>query len=125
VANADIKADGAGGDYEGVSPLSSSTQTGHFIKSERARKHPALWDETRYLLLGLASLAAVTGLYSWLNVPLIATAFTYLIVLVLASLVSNLFYSIVLSFIAVGCLSYFFASPIYSFRVDYPQAPRL
>ena len=121
MANADIKADGAGGDYEGVSPLSSSTQTGHFIKSERARKHPALWDETRYLLLGLASLAAVTGLYSWLNVPLIATAFTYLIVLVLASLVSNLFYSIVLSFIAVGCLSYFFASPIYSFRVDYPQ----
>jgi PAS domain-containing protein len=28
---------------------------------------------------------------------------------------------IVLSFIGVGCLSYFFAPPIYSFRVDYPQ----
>src|SRR6202140_4446851 len=28
---------------------------------------------------------------------------------------------VVLSFIGVGCLSYFFAPPIYSFRVDYPQ----
>jgi PAS domain-containing protein len=28
---------------------------------------------------------------------------------------------IVLSFIGVGCLNYFFAPPIYSFRVDYPQ----
>ncbi len=74
-----------------------------------------------YLLLGLVSLATVTGLYFWLDVPLVAAAFTYLAVLVLLALVSSLSSLIVLSFIGVGCLSYFFAPPIYSFRVDYPQ----
>src|SRR3984957_11140967 len=73
------------------------------------------------LLLGRVSLATVTGLYFWLDVPLVAAAFTYLFVLVLLSLVSSLSSLIVLSFVAVGCLSYFFAPPIYSFRVDSPQ----
>src|SRR6202451_884781 len=76
---------------------------------------------TGYLLLGLVTFATVTGLYFWLDVPLVAAAFTYLFVLVLLSLVSSLSSLIVLSFVAVGCLSYFFAPPIYSFRVDSPQ----
>jgi PAS domain S-box-containing protein len=88
---------------------------------KRAKRPTALLREAGYLLLGLVSLATVTGLYFWLDVPLVAAAFTYLIVLVLLSLVSNLPSLIVLSFIGVGCLSYFFAPPIYSFRVDYPQ----
>jgi K+-sensing histidine kinase KdpD len=87
----------------------------------RAKRHPALLHEAGYLLLGLVSLATVTGVYFWLDVPLVAAAFTYLVVLVLLSLVSSLSSLIVLSFIGVGCLSYFFAPPIYSFRVDYPQ----
>jgi PAS domain S-box-containing protein len=81
----------------------------------------ASWREARYLLLGLVLIAAVTGLYFRLGVPLVAAAFTYLVVLVLLSLVSNLSSLIVLSFAGVGCLSFFFAPPIYSFRVDYPQ----
>src|SRR6202041_3323037 len=89
---------------------------------KRAEKRPtALLREAGYFLLGLASFAAVTGLYFRLDVPLVATASTYLVILVLLSLVSNLSSLIVLSFIGVGCLSYFFAPPIYSFRVDYPQ----
>jgi signal transduction histidine kinase len=44
-----------------------------------------------------------------------------LVVLVLLSLVSNLSSMVVLSFIGVCCLDYFFAPPIYSFRVDYSQ----
>jgi len=72
-------------------------------------------------LLGLVSLATVTGLYFWLDVPLAAAAFTYLVVLVLLSLVSNFASLIVLSFIGVGCLNYFFVPPIYTFHVDYPQ----
>src|SRR6202167_5869350 len=83
--------------------------------------HTALLHEAGYLLLGLVSLATVTGLYFWLDAPLVAAAFTYLVVLVLLSLVSNLSSLIVISFVGVGCLSYFFAPPIYSFRVDYPQ----
>ena len=88
---------------------------------EARLRHTALLRETGYLSLGLVSVATVTGFYFWLDVPLVATAFTYLVVLVLLALVSNLTSLIVLSFIGVGCLSYFFAPPIYSFRVDYPQ----
>jgi PAS domain S-box-containing protein len=121
VSNADTKADVARGDHEDVPPLSSSSQIGHFIKWKRAKRPTALLREAGYLLLGLFSLSTVTGLYFWLDVPLVAAAFTYLVVLVLLSLVSNLSFLIVLSFIGVGCLSYFFAPPIYSFRVDYPQ----
>src|SRR6202167_1097905 len=83
--------------------------------------HTALLHEAGYLLLGLVSLATVSGLYFWLDAPLVAAAFTYLVVLVLLSLVSNLSSLIVISFVGVGCLRYFFAPPIYSFRVDYPQ----
>jgi K+-sensing histidine kinase KdpD len=88
---------------------------------KRAKRPTALLREAGYLFLGLVSLATVTGLYFWLDVPLVAAAFTYLVVLVLLSLVTNLSSLIVLSFIGVGCLSYFFAPPIYSFRVGYPQ----
>ncbi len=121
MSNADPKADVARGDDEDVPPLSSSSQAGHFIKWKRAKRHRALLHEAGYLLLGLVSLATVTGLYFWLDVPLVAAAFTYLVVLVLLALVSHLSSLIALSFIGVGCLSYFFAPPIYSFRVDYPQ----
>jgi PAS domain S-box-containing protein len=88
---------------------------------KRAKRPTALLREAGYLLLGLVSLATVTALYFWLEVPLVAAAFTYLVELVLLSLVTSLSSLIVLSFIGVGCLSYFFAPPIYSFRVDYPQ----
>jgi len=88
---------------------------------KRAKRPTALLREAGSFLLGLVAFATVTGLYFWLDVPLVAAAFTYLVVLVLLSLVSNLSSLIVLSFIGVGCLSYFFAPPIYSFRVDYPQ----
>jgi PAS domain S-box-containing protein len=121
VSNADTKADVARGDHEDVPSLLISGQTGHFINWKRTKGPTALLREAGYLLLGLVSLATVTGLYFWLDVPLVAAAFTYLIVLVLLSLVCNLSSLIVLSFIGVCCLSYFFAPPIYSFRVDYAQ----
>jgi PAS domain S-box-containing protein len=117
VSNAATRADVARRDHEDVPPLSISRQIGHFITKRRT----ALLHETGYLLLGLVSLATVTGLYFWLDTPLSSAAFTYLVVLVLLSLVNNFSSLIVLSFIGVCCLSYFFAPPIYSFRVDYPQ----
>jgi PAS domain S-box-containing protein len=120
VSNAETKADVAGGDHEDVPSLLIGRQTGHFINWKRTG-HTALLREAGYFLLGLVSLATVTGLYFWLDAPLVAAAFTYLIVLVLLSLVSNLSFLIALSLIGVCCLSYFFASPIYSFRVDYAQ----
>jgi hypothetical protein len=110
VSNADTKADVARGEYEDVPPLSNSRQIGHFIKWKRAKGRTALLHEAGHLLLGLVSLATVTGLYFWLDAPLVAAAFTYLVVLVLLSLVSNFSSLIVLSFIGGGCLDYFFPS---------------
>jgi PAS domain S-box-containing protein len=121
VSNASTKADVARCDHEAAPPLSISSQIDHFIKWKRAKRHTALLHEAGHLSLGLVSLATVTGLYFWLDVPLISAAFTYLVVIVLLSLVSNFSSLIVLSFIGVCCLSYFFAPPIYSFHVDYPQ----
>ena len=121
MSNADTRTDGARRDDADVPPLSTSSQIGHFIKWKRAIRHTALLHEAGYLLLGLVSLATVTGLYFWLDVPLVAAAFTYLVVLVLLSLVSSFSSLIVLSFIGVCCLNYFFTPPIYTFRVDYSQ----
>ena len=121
MSNGDTKVDVARGDREGVPPPSGSSRTGRFIKWKRAKRHTALLHEAGYLLLGLVSLATVTGLYFWLHVPLVAVAFTYLVVLVLLALVSSLSSLIVLSFIDAGCLNYFFTPPIFSFRIDYPQ----
>src|SRR6476469_8505100 len=80
-----------------------------------------LLQETVRLLLGLVALAGVTGLYFWLKLPLVSAGFTYLIILVLLSLVSSFLSLAALSLVAVGALNYFFAPPIFSFRVDYPE----
>ena len=102
--------------------LGATTRTPSAVDSQSNRSFHQMEARSRIpLCSALFSLATVTGLYFWLDVPLVAAAFTYLVVLVLLSLVSNLSSLIVLSFIGVGCLSYFFAPPIYSFRVDYPQ----
>jgi hypothetical protein len=74
VSNADTKADVARGDHEDALPLSSSSQIGHFIKWERTKSQAPLLREAGYFLLGLVSLATVTGLYFWLDVPLVSVA---------------------------------------------------
>jgi PAS domain S-box-containing protein len=72
-------------------------------------------------LLGLIALALLTGLCFWLDFRLVATAFAYLILIVLLSLSGGFISLIVLSFLAVGCLNYFFAPPIFDIRADYPE----
>ena len=74
MSNADTKADVARSDHDDATPL--STQIGHFSKSKRAKRHSALLHEAGYLLLGLVSLAIVTGLYFWLDMPPLAAART-------------------------------------------------
>jgi signal transduction histidine kinase len=109
-------------DHEDRAPLSSiSNQIGLFIKSKPVKRHIEVLHEAKHLLLGLVALATVTGLCFWLDAPLASAAFIYLVVLVLLSLVTNFSSLIVLSLIGVCCLSYFFAPPIHSFRVDNPR----
>jgi PAS domain S-box-containing protein len=77
--------------------------------------------ETVLLLLGLIALASLTALCFWLDFRVVSTAFTYLILIVLLSLAGGFISLIALSFIAVGCLNYFFVPPVFTFRVDYVE----
>jgi len=77
--------------------------------------------EALYLLLGLAALALLTWLCSWLGFRLVSTAFAYLILIMLLSLAGSFVTPAVVSLIALGCLAYFFAPPIYAFRIDYEE----
>jgi PAS domain S-box-containing protein len=72
-------------------------------------------------LLDLIALALLTALCFWLDFRLVEAAFTYLILIVLLSLSGGFISLIALSFIAVGCLNFFFAPPIFEFRVDSPE----
>ena len=80
-----------------------------------------LLHETVHFLLGLIALAALTALCFWLDFQLVSTAFIYLILIVVLSLAVAFIPLVALSFIAVGCLNYFFAPPIFSFRIEYQE----
>ena len=77
-----------------------------------------LLHETVLFLLGLIALALLTALCFWLDFRLVSTAFTYLILIVLLSLADGFIPLVALSFVAVGCLNYFFVPPIFSFHIE-------
>ncbi len=78
------------------------------------------WRSAAQCSFGCIALAVVTLACFQLEVGLAATAFVYLIVIVLLSLMGSFLVSAILSIVAVGGLNYFFAPPIFNFRVDYP-----
>ena len=77
--------------------------------------------ETVRFLLGLIALASLTALCLWLDFRLVTTASLYFVLIVVLSLAGSLLASIILSFIAGGCLAYFFAPPIFDFRMYDPE----
>jgi PAS domain S-box-containing protein len=72
-------------------------------------------------LLGLVALASLTALCFSLDFRVGSTAFAYLILIVLLSLPGGFISLIALSFIAYGCLRYFFSPPIFDLRVYSPE----
>jgi K+-sensing histidine kinase KdpD len=78
----------------------------------------------RYLaaqfFLGSIALALVTLAFFRLGMDLASTAFAYLIVIVLFSLMGSFTASALLAIISVAGLNYFFAPPIFDFRIDNP-----
>jgi PAS domain S-box-containing protein len=72
------------------------------------------------VLLGVTLLGGLTFVCFRFGVNLETTAFAYLILMVLLSLRGHFIPLVVLSIIAVGCLSYFFAPPIFDFRDEAP-----
>jgi PAS domain S-box-containing protein len=73
------------------------------------------------VLLGIAGLALITYVCFWIGFGLARTAWAYLLLTVLVSLLGSFSASIILSIIAVACLNYFFVPPLFEFRVDDPD----
>ena len=68
--------------------------------------------------LGIAGLALITFVCFQVGFGLARTAFVYVILVALFSLLGSASASIVLSILAAACLNYFFAPPVFEFRID-------
>jgi PAS domain S-box-containing protein len=79
------------------------------------------WRATQQCFFGCIALALVTIVCFRLKVDFPTTAFVYLAVIVLLSLIGSYFASVVLIIVAVAGLAYFFFPPIFSFMIDLPQ----
>ena len=71
--------------------------------------------------LGCVGLASVTFVCFRLGLNITTTAFAFVIVLAGAALLGSFSASVVLSVVAVACLNFFFAPPLFDFRVDAPD----
>lgn len=78
------------------------------------------WRAVVQCLFGGIAIALLTFACFRLRLNLATTVCLYLIVIVLLSLQGSFLSSAVVSLIAVGCLAYYFAPPIFSFRVSDP-----
>jgi two-component system sensor histidine kinase KdpD len=66
---------------------------------------------------GCAAIAVSTFVTYSLHLPLATAGFTYLVVVVVVSLVYGIWQATFISLVAVFCLNYFFIRPILSFRI--------
>ena len=67
-------------------------------------------------VLGLAGLALITFVCFRLDFGVARTGFAYVILIALVSLLGSFSVSVVLSIVAVACLNYFFARPLFDPR---------
>jgi PAS domain S-box-containing protein len=85
------------------------------------KRRPRLQAAGAQFLLGIAGLAVITFVCFWLGVGLARTAFAYVILVALVSLLGSFSASAVLSIVAAACLNYFFAPPLFELRIDVPE----
>ena len=69
-------------------------------------------------LLGIAGLALITFVCFRVEFGVARTGFAYVILVALVSLLGSFIASVVLSIVAAACLNYFFAPPLFEFRID-------
>ena len=72
-------------------------------------------------LLGITGLALITFVCFQLDFGVARTGFAFVILIALVSLLGSFSASVVLSFLAAACLNYFFAPPLFEFRIDVPE----
>jgi PAS domain S-box-containing protein len=72
-------------------------------------------------IFGCVGLAVVTAACFFLQIGLAATAFCYLVVILLFALMDSFLASSLLALLAVAALDYFSAPPLFDFRISDPQ----
>jgi len=80
-----------------------------------------IWQPAAQSLFAFTALALLTWVCFRLGLNLTTTAFGYLILIVLLSLMGSFIPVVAVSLVAVACLNYFFEAPIFAFRVEYPE----
>jgi PAS domain S-box-containing protein len=85
------------------------------------KRRPRLRTFAAQFLLGMTGLALITLVCFWLSFHITRTAFAYLILIALVSLLGSFSASLILSIVAVACLNYFFVPPLFDFRIDDPE----
>ena len=85
------------------------------------KRKPQLQTVAAQFLLGITGLALITLVCFWVGFHITRTAFAYLVLIALVSLLGSFTVSVVLSLVAVACLNYFFAPPLFDFRADDPE----
>ena len=79
------------------------------------------WFSAAVSLFGIAALVALSYAFLLLGFDFPTAAFSLLAGVVLISTLGSYVSSVMLSTVAVGCLTYFFSSPIFSFRVEHEK----
>jgi two-component system sensor histidine kinase KdpD len=78
------------------------------------------WRATKWCIAGSAGVAVITVAAFRLNLSFATASFCFLLLLVLQSLSGHFVSSALVSFLAVGCLDYFFTPPLFTFEVASP-----
>ena len=84
----------------------------------RRKRRPRLRSFTTQFLLGIAGLAVITFVCFQIGFGPARTGFAYVVLLALISVLGSFSASIALSILATACLNYFFAPPLFEFRID-------
>ena len=82
------------------------------------KRRPRLQTVAAPYLLGIAGLALITFVCFRLDFGVARTGFIYVILIALVSLLGSFSASVALSIVAAVCLNYFFAPPLFEFRID-------
>src|SRR5580693_8905541 len=85
---------------------------------KRDWRSPKFWRSAAQWLLSGAGVVLVTFVCFRLGQDIHVAAFACLILVVLMALWGDFIGSVVLGIAAAGCLDYFFAPPLFSFRTD-------
>jgi C4-dicarboxylate-specific signal transduction histidine kinase len=79
------------------------------------------WFTAAVSLFGIAALTALSYAFMLLGFDFTTAAFSLLVCVVVISTLGRYLSSVILSIVAVGCLTYFFSPPIFSFRVEHEE----